>query len=123
MTPELALYIIMVESDMVINDGTMQSLREAINDGNIYFFDDNGTATGFVTWFLDGGVLEVNNLCIFSKSGITKLFELRKMLHARYPNLLKVRWHNDSRGKEISYGFQQDEQHHRPVSSAKNSSR
>lgn len=103
--PELALYIIMVENDMVINDGTMQSLREAAHDGNIYFFDDNGTPTGFVTWFLDGGVLEVNNLCMFSKKSVTKLFELRKMLHNKYPNLKKVRWHSDKRKKSISYEF------------------
>lgn len=94
----------MVESGMKINPGTMQSLKEAIDGNNIYFFDKDGAPSGFVTWFLDGDILEVNNLCLYG-SGVHKLFELRQMLHLRYPNLSKVRWHSDKKERKIEYGF------------------
>jgi hypothetical protein len=123
MTPEYALYFIMVDNGMVINDGTMYSLRKAVEDGNVYFFDDDGEPSGFCTWRFDGKELIVENLCMFSKKGISKLFLLRDFFHQRYPNLLKVRWTNEARGKEISYEFTKDEHDQRPVTVAKDSGR
>lgn len=121
MTPEQVLMITMVDAGMVINPGTLASLKEAIEEDNIYFFDKNGEASGFVTWFLEGNVLEVNNLCLF-ESGINKLFELRKFFHTKYPNLTRVKWHDDKKGKDIEYGLFKDESNTRPVSAAENTS-
>jgi hypothetical protein len=120
MTPELALYIIMVESGMVINDGTMHSLRDAVRDGNVYFFDDDGRPSGFCTWRFKDSDLIIENLCMFSKNGLTKLFKLREFFHTKYPNLSKVKWYQESRGKDMEYVFIEDEQHHRPISLAEN---
>ena len=121
MTPEQHLYFTMVDAGMKINPGTLASLKEAIEQGNIHFFEEDGKAIGFVTWFLDNGVLEVNNLCINIKGKPVRLFALRKMLHEKYPNLSKVRWHDDSKERNIEYGFVKNESNIRPVSRTENS--
>lgn len=122
MTPAQSLLMVMVEVGMEIRPGTLESLQESILDGNIYFFDKDGNPTGFVTWYFEcNDVLVVNNLCLFS-SGINKLFELRNMFHVKYPNLSKVKWWNEKYKREVIYGCQQNEQHNRPVSTAKNTS-
>lgn len=106
LSPEEALYFTMVDAGMKLNPGTLESLREAVRDGNVHFFEDGGKPIGFVTWFMDGDTLEVNNLCINHKGKPVRLFVLRNMLRSKYPNLSKVRWHDDKRERNIEYGFQ-----------------
>ncbi len=120
MTPEQVLLLTMVENEMKINPGTLDSLREAIESNNIYFFDKDGEASGFVTWFMDGDDLEINNLCLF-ESGIHKLYELRDFFHRKYPSLSKVKWWDHKHNREVNYVVGKNENNPRPVSVAENS--
>lgn len=104
MKPEQSLYMTMVEMGMKIYPGTLQSLKEAIDDSRIHFFENNGKPSGFVTWYFEDNDLVVNNLCLF-QSGVNKLFELRKLFHDKYPNLKRVKWHDDKRDKDVNYVF------------------
>lgn len=107
MNPEQVLYMTMVEAGMEINPGTMQSLKEALEDNNIYFFDKDGEPTGFVTWYFEKDVLVINNLCLYH-SGLNKLFELRKMFHEKYPNLKKVRWYDQKHSRVFESHVERD---------------
>lgn len=125
MSPEQILLFKMVSSGMEIKPGTLESLREAIAEKNIYFFDKDGELSGFVTWYFEGKSLVINNLCLF-QSGINKLFELRKIFHEKYPDLVKVKWWDDKherpyevRLKGRTDGFLENEHNHRPVTSTK----
>jgi hypothetical protein len=105
MTPAQSLLVIMIDKGMEIYPGTLESLQEALDNEHVYFFDDDGVPAGFVTWYFECGDLIMNNLCVFSKHGMAKLFTLRKFLHEKYPNLARVRWHDQRRRKDVEYGF------------------
>lgn len=128
MTPEQVLLLTMADVGMRTPPGTLESLIEALKENNIYFFDKDGEPSGFVTWFMDGDTLEVNNLCLF-ESGIHKLYELRDFFHSKYPDLKKVRWWDDKHEKPFEVrlkgnndGRIKDEYNQRPVTAAKDTS-
>lgn len=128
MSPEHALYMAMIDNDMAINPGTVDSLREAIESSNIHFFDDDGVPSGFVTWYFEGNVLVVNNLCMFSRHGVSNLLDLKTMLHEKYPDLEKVMWWDTKHKRpfeahfgRIENGQLENESNIRPVSFAENS--
>lgn len=107
MTPQHSLYLTMVNNGMVVHPGTVESIKEAINDKKIHFFKDGeGKPIGFVTWYFEDEDLVVNNLVILKdKRGFSKLFVLRKMFHSKYPNLKKVKWSKEKNRKPFETHF------------------
>lgn len=108
MTPEQILYMRMVDSRMILHPGTLDSLREALHDGNIYFFKQDGEILGFVTWYFEGDALIMNNLCVDdADKTIEKFFGLRKLLHERFSHMNKIKWYSERKQKPFEVQFSQ----------------
>jgi hypothetical protein len=79
-------------------------LEKAISDDRIYIFKNkNNLEIGFVTWHEKYGngnlYIFVNNLLILKEfRGQFNLLQLRDMLKAKYPTMIKFYWRNRKKG-------------------------
>lgn len=90
------LFGLMRLNGMAIYEDSWDTLERAVSLKRYLFLnDEDGIASGFLTWNIDSNKIWVNNLTIFpAKRGKVNLIFLRKFFRDKYPGY-KFGWHND----------------------------
>lgn len=106
MTTAHILYLKMVKEGMVINADTLDTLKEALREGNIHFLFNAHKIIGFFTWYEEKKDEVVMNNLVISKAyrGTFNLLTTRHVLLDKYPNLIRVRWYDQKKNKVVIHG-------------------